>query len=171
MTGHIALYYLFEKKKEYNWTQAVHLYYGSCYPRTHCICWMSDGCHLILEFKRCLDIREDWSLSRLWQEGTQSHFFGKYICDSLEGSPLGGHPGVVWAGRILEGGLCASHGALVNQTRNSWPATAVIQASWGIFFNFMKMNMVLRIPFRPGLPANCLYIYGKMGRPWQEATE
>ena len=100
-----------------------------------------------------------------------SLLFCKCIHDSLEGSPFGGHPWVVWAGRILEGGLCALHRALVNQTRNSWPATAVIQASWGIFFNFMKMNMALRIPFRPGLPANCLYIYGKMGRPWQEATE
>lgn len=70
-----------------------------------------------------------------------------------------------------EAGLGASHGALVNQAGNSWPATAVTQASCGGFFNIMEMNMALRIPFGPGPPANCLRIYGKMGRPRSEALE
>lgn len=45
------------------------------------------------------------------------------------------------------------------------------QASWGVFFNIMKMNMALRIPFRPGLCANCLHIYRKMGSPRWEPLE
>lgn len=74
--------------------------------------------------------------------------------------PFGGNPGVSGlGGRLLEGGLCASHGTLVNQSSNSVPATAVTQASWGVFFNIMKMNAAPRIPFGPGFRANCLRIY------------
>lgn len=74
--------------------------------------------------------------------------------------PFGRNPGVSGlGGRLLEGGLCASLGTLVNQSSNSVPATAVTQASWGVFFNIMKMNTAPRIPFGPGFRANCLRIY------------
>ena len=87
-------------------------------------------------------------------------------------SPFGVSPGVAWlGGRLLEAGLRASQGAFVNQTTNSLPATAVTQASWGVFFNVMKMNMALRIPLGPGLPANCLHIYGRVGRSGWETLE
>ena len=61
---------------------------------------MSDGCHLILGFKKCIDIREDWSLSRLWQERTKSPFFasvsmtawrGLLLVGTLELCELGGY--------------------------------------------------------------------------------
>lgn len=132
---------------------------------------LTDGCRLILEFKRSTDLGEVWSLLMLWQERT------KYpILQASQRQP-GGSPHLVgtleWRGlgaRLPEEGLRASHGAY-NQTRNSLPATAVTQASWGVFFNIMKMNMTLRIPFRPGLCANFLHIYGKMSRPRWEPLE
>lgn len=71
-------------------------------------------------------------------------------------------------GRAMGGELHESHGSLVNQTRSSQPTAAVTRASWRVFFNIMKMYRALRIPFGPGLRANCLHIYVMMGGPqWQ----
>lgn len=61
---------------------------------------MNAGCHLTLEFKKCIDIREDWSLLRLWQERTKSPFFasvsvtawrGLLLVGTLELCGLGGY--------------------------------------------------------------------------------
>lgn len=106
---------------------------------------MSAGCHLTLEFKKCIDIREDWSLLRIWQERTKSPFFASVSVTAWRGLLLVGTLELCGLGGYWREELCALR-APVNQTRNSWPATAVIQVSWGIFFNFMKMNMALKFP-------------------------
>lgn len=86
--------------------------------------------YLILEFKRSIDLGEVWSLFMFWQERTKSPFW-RHSNHSLEG-PLGGNPGAsALGGRLLGGGLCASHGTLVNQSSNSMPAITVTQASGG----------------------------------------
>lgn len=100
------------------------------------------------------------------------------VSGSLGKVSIGENSGMVWAEssytyiylyvyeikHIKREGVCLSWSS-VNQTRSSLPATAVTQASWGVFFNIMKTNMASRIPLGPGLRANCLHIYGKMGSP------
>lgn len=59
---------------------------------------------------------------------------------SLVQVSVGENPGVVWAESKSGGRAACLSRSSVNQTRSSPPATAVTQASWGVFFNIMKMN-------------------------------